>query len=120
METLIIAGGWMDGEEGTISGRIHLWDVHIGELLKTLTEHIDGVKSMVFSPDGNILVSGDTHYLGLAGGIHVWDVNTWKHLKTLIGHTSSVRSVAFSPDGKTLASGGTDGTILLWDFSSPP
>jgi WD40 repeat protein len=124
------SGHWM-GYEGTYSAgeEIRLWNVDTGELLKTLTGHKNVVSSVAFSPDGNLIVSGDWWYhwvnghlsSGAVGGeIRVWDAHTGELLKTLTGHTGEVSSVAFSPDGKTLASGRTDGTILLWDFSSPP
>lgn len=118
---MIITGGWDDGEEGAVFGRIDLWHVNTGEHLKTIRlEGFNGVKDIALRPDGKILVCGEMHYLGLGSRIHVWKVNSWELINTIEGHASSVDSLAFSPDGKTLASGGRDGTILLWDFSSPP
>ena len=108
------SGHWM-GYEGIYSAgeEIRLWNANTGELLKTLTGHTVLVASVVFSPDGKLIVSvGKT--------IRVWDAHTGGHLKTLKGHTGGISSVVFSPDGKTLASGGEDGTILLWDFSNIP
>ena len=122
------SGHWM-GYEGKASAgeEVRLWNAHTGELIKTLTGHKDVVSSVVFSPDGNLIVSGDWYdwdgYLSSgtwSGEIRVWDAHTGEHLKTLTGHTGGVSSVAFSPDGNTLATGRTDGTILLWDFSTPP
>ena len=40
------------------AGKISLWDVATGELLKTLTGHIDVITAIVFSSDGKTLVSG--------------------------------------------------------------
>ena len=122
------SGHWM-GYEGKASAgeEVRLWNANTGELIKTLTGHKDVVSSVAFSPDGNLIVSGDWYdwdgYLSSgtwSGEIRVWDAHTGEHLKTLKGHTGGVSSVAFSPDGKTLANGRTDGTILLWDFSTPP
>ena len=110
---------YSDGEE------VRLWNVHTGELIKTLTGHKDVVSSVAFSPDGNLIVSGDWYdwdgYLSSgtwSGEIRVWDAHTGEHLKSLKGHTGGVSSLAFSSDGKILASGRTDGTVLLWDFSN--
>ena len=38
---------------------------------------------------------------------------------TLTGPSEAVKSVAFTPDGRTLAAGSDDGTVHLWDLSSP-
>ena len=127
--TIASGSGHLMGYEGKASAgeEVRLWNANTGELIKTLTEHKEVVSSVAFSPDGNLIVSGDWYdWDGYpssgtwSGEIRVWDAHTGEHLKTLIGHTGGVSSVAFSPDGKTLASGRTDGTILLWDFASPP
>ena len=112
------SGHWM-GYESTYSAgeEVRLWNAHTGELLKTLTRHKVIVSSVAFSPDGNMIASSGEAW---SGEIRVWDAHTGELLKTLKGHTGGVSSLTFSPDGKTLGSGRTDGTILLWDFSTPP
>ncbi len=127
--TIASGSGHWAGYESTYSDgeEIRLWNANTGQLIKTLTGHKDVVSSVVFSPDGNLIVSGDWYswdgYLSSgtwSGEIRVWNAHTGEHLKTLKGHTGGVSSLAFSSDGKTLASGRTDGTVLLWDFSSQP
>ena len=108
---------------GSDDNTIRLWDVDTGETQRILTGHagefegldnngpssIKGVKSVAFSPDGEILASGGDNV------IHLWDVGTGKRTMTLFGHTHWVFSLAFNPDGKTLASGSIDSDIRLWD-----
>ena len=110
------SGHWM-GYESTYSAgeEIRLWNAHTGEHIKTLTGHDVVVSSVVFSPDGKLIVSGTE-----GGEIRVWDAHTGEHFKSLKGHIDGISSLAFSTDGKTLASGGEDGTILLWNFSTSP
>lgn len=85
-------------------------------LLRQFRSHIDGVKSLAFSPDGKILVTG-----GDDGAIRVWDVGTGKLRHTLRNGSmiSAVDAVAFSPDGKILAAGGLlSHTTNLWNIQS--
>lgn len=79
----------------------------------TLTGHTEGVISVSFSPDGQILASGGRDGT-VRGTVRLWDAKTGEHLHTLTGHTAWVWSVSFSPDGQTLASGSGDGTVRLW------
>ncbi|MBV6625372.1 MAG: serine/threonine protein kinase [Rivularia sp. (in: Bacteria)] len=94
---------------------IKLWQVNSGQTICTLKGHtgwFTGVSSVIFSPNGQILVS--------AGGdktVKVWNVNSGKIINTLRGHDSSVCSVAISPDGKFIASGSTDTRAILWDLN---
>ena len=75
------------------------------------TENPANATSIVFSPDGAILVSGSYD-----ATIRLWDIGTGEQLETLEGHTYSITGVAVSPDGTTIASGSFDGTVLLWKF----
>ena len=92
------------------------------QVSKTIIDGRVGIASIVFSPDGKLLVSGEEG----GGKMSVWDTTTGKELKAVWGHDASlspqslksdgsVNSVAFSPDGKMLASGGSDGMIIVWD-----
>ena len=101
---------------------IRIWEVDTGNILlsvnpderkrgNTWTYRIHP-ESLVFSPDGAILVSGLVH-----GAIRLWEVTTGDRIAVLDGHTQPVETLAFSSDGKTLVSTAADGTILLWDWN---
>ena len=100
---------------------IRIWEVDTGNTLLSVNtnEHKRGhtmygvhPESLVFSPDGAILVSGLVH-----GAIRLWEVTTGDRIAVLDGHTQKVETLTFSSDGKTLLSTGADGTILLWDWN---
>jgi WD40 repeat protein len=79
-------------------------------MLNTLIGHSEQVQSVAFSPDGQMLASGD-----VSGTIKLWQLSTGTQMGTLKGHSAWVE-VAFSPIGKTLISGGFDDTIKLWSL----
>jgi WD40 repeat protein len=91
---------------------IRLWDTHSGQCLNTLRGHVFQVRTIAFSPDGHLLVSGGDD------AARLWDVASGQCLKILQGHTNRVRSVAFSPTGQMVASSGFDQTVRLWDVGT--
>ncbi|WP_404785253.1 WD40 repeat domain-containing protein [Altericista sp. CCNU0014] len=93
------------GEDNTIK----LWDP-AGQLVRTLTGHKTHPEAIVFTPDGESLIGGDTKDL------RQWNVRTGTVKQFFKSGSLSglVRSLAVSPDGKWLASGHTDNTIRLW------
>jgi len=122
-------------------GLVKLFDVATGSELYTPLDGSATVRSVIFSPQGNVLASG----IG-AGDIRIWDFTNNKFVTffTLIEDSSlehsvievdpnnnnmimpvpNIVSLAFSPDGKLLASGnsglkdGIPGRILIWDVFS--
>ncbi|MFI7533632.1 hypothetical protein [Streptosporangium sp. NPDC049376] len=85
-------------------------------LSASLTGHVGYVESVVFSPDGRIMASGDG-----SGTVRLWDVSAPALPKPLgrplSGSISGVSVVAFSPDGHLLAAGDSGGRVQLWDLS---
>ena len=100
---------------------IRIWEVDTGNTLLSIkadeykrdnTTYGSYPKSLVFSPDGAILVSGLSR-----GAIQLWEITTGDRIAALDGHTQKVKTLVFSSDGKTLVSTAADGTILLWDWN---
>ncbi|MDE0469693.1 MAG: T9SS type A sorting domain-containing protein, partial [Candidatus Poribacteria bacterium] len=98
-------------ESWSLGDPIHLWDVHTGNSIRTLTGHTTGGESVSFSPEGNILASWSLE----DGTIRLWDVQTGTQIHTLTGHKGLGKSVSFSPEGNILATGSSDATVRLWD-----
>ena len=96
------------------NGIVRLWDVDTDTEIGILWEHIGGVKSLSFSPDGRTLASAGS----IDGTVRLWDVDTQTEIVGLRGHTGWVNSVAFSPDGKIIVSGSNDSTVRLWDVAT--
>jgi WD40 repeat protein len=77
-----------------------------------LDGHSAGVRSVRFSSDGRLLLSG-----GNDNAICVWDVASKNLVKTLRGHASRVASAVFAPGDDRVLSGGYDHFAKLWSIS---
>ena len=70
--------------------------------------HPSGIRSMVFSPDGNVLATCGV------GSVSLWNCKSGKELPRL--PAQHVNAIAFSPDGKTLVTASDREKIRLWDI----
>ena len=94
-------------------GRLKLWDIRTGRLIRTLAGHEGGVISMSVAPSGQVVASG-----GVDKVIRLWDLASGRLLKELTGHRDGVWGLAFSPDSKSLLSAGLMHPIIHWDVTT--
>jgi len=114
------------------SANILLWNMAADSLLsrrlKSTNTVSDLLSSVVFSPDGKVIIIGNE-----AGQVVLRDAQTGKLLDTLDAtqnplilssysepfndnNALTIASLTFSPDGSTLAAGRRDGLVFLWDW----
>lgn len=124
---------------GGTDSHVLMWNVTIGEngvgtveFLSDLARHQRAVNTVRFSPNGEILASGDDEAV-----IILWmlkpksdipdlfsnkdaeaeNQENWTVLKILRGHMEDVYDICWSPDSCQLLSGSVDNTAILWDVS---
>ena len=90
---------------GSYDTTIKIWNTDTGELIRTLTGHTMGVKSLIY--DDQKLISG-----GLDCTIKVWNWRTGECISSYTGHREGVISVDFLD--KVIVSGSADKTIKVW------
>ncbi|WP_413168085.1 WD40 repeat domain-containing protein [Capilliphycus salinus ALCB114379] len=81
--------------------------------VRTLTGHLDSVKSVSFSPDNRTLASGSFDKT-----IRLWNLETQTEMARLQGHFGWIMAIAFKPNNCILASGSFDRTIKLWNLKT--
>jgi WD40 repeat protein len=91
---------------------IVIYDAATLTVRNQLREHDDLIRSLEFSHDGRLLVSGSADHTAV-----VWDLATGRVVLKLVGHSDAVMALAFSPDDSTLYTGGMDKHVLVWDVT---
>ncbi len=101
-------GSILASAEGT-DKVVNLWNTDTGKLQKTLGGHLGDVYYVAFSPNGDVLASGDSD-----GNIILWNPDTGQLLRTW--HADTLDGLTFSADGRFLANGGRDEpNVKVWN-----
>ena len=104
---------WKDSiAVGLSSGDITILNAITGRQVAVLSGHNLWVRSLAFSLDGTLLVSG-----GDDTTIKLWNIQTGGIIQVFHGHTGQVSSVSISPDCTMIASA-SDNTIHLWQVET--
>lgn len=91
---------------------INLWHADTGKLQKTLGGHLGNVHFVAFSPNSDMLASGDSD-----GNIILWNADTGQLIRTW--HAEALAGLSFSADGNLLANGSRDdGNVKVWNVNT--
>ena len=93
--------------------RVILWGMEHKTPLGILVAHTQAVKTLAFSPDGQLLATA-----GDDGLILVWGVDSQRLIRTISAHRWTISSLAFLADGHTLTSASWDGNIKFWQVAT--
>lgn len=96
-------------------GKIAVFDLPAGILLRSIDPHHPKIESMAFLPDNKTLIH-PVHQS--TWDIALTDTETGELREVLKGHSDSIGSIALTSDGETLFSAGDDQAIRIWDLKS--
>lgn len=108
-DLLAVGGGYTD-EKLRSSGLVNVWDWQAGRKRASFEGHAMFVRSVVFSPRGDRLLS-----VGLDGNAKLWDMDTGYELLGLKSPGIFCAAGAMSSDGRTIALADEEGRIYFWE-----
>ncbi|HEY9644193.1 MAG TPA: protein kinase, partial [Coleofasciculaceae cyanobacterium] len=79
----------------------------------TLDRYPAALRSVVFSPDSNCILTGSAD-----ATLKLWEIQTRRCLLSLEGHKSEVTAVACSPVDRSAISGSADTTLKRWNLNT--
>ncbi|MCU0544246.1 MAG: hypothetical protein MUE44_19060 [Oscillatoriaceae cyanobacterium Prado104] len=89
---------------------IRIWNLHTGELIRTIAAHSDLVGCAAMGPYGQTLVSRNND-----NTIEVWNLHDGELIRTIGDRSDWVNCITICADGKTIVSAGNDRTIQVWE-----
>ncbi|KAI8113734.1 hypothetical protein M9435_003727 [Picochlorum sp. BPE23] len=95
----------------TQAGEFCMWGGQTFQFETIIQAHETPIRTIVFTRNGNFLVSGDD-----AGHVRYWKTNL-ELVKSTQVHKESVRQVSFSRTDLKFATASDDSTVRVWDFA---
>jgi eukaryotic-like serine/threonine-protein kinase len=89
------------------------WNLAAGRMLEPPLRHQAAVKSVSYSPDGRVILTGSDDQTA-----RLWEADTGRPIGSALEHTAGVNATAFSSDGQTIATASGDGMVRLWKIAS--
>jgi WD40 repeat protein len=102
-------GRWLATASSDKQSAGKIWNVETGEVKLTLAPTGNKSVSVIFNPEGTLLVTTNDK------GVTLWDAHTGAQLATL---EEARYPVTFSPDGRTIATGARNDTAILWELQA--
>ena len=102
-----------DGEELAYTGSeiVKVIDWKSEKIVAVLDGHTDDVEGIVWTPDGNGIISAS-----LDGTVILWEIDS--NTQSVVFQTGPVYSLDISPDGSEFVLGQDSGIIKFWDIVS--
>ncbi|CCT61110.1 hypothetical protein [Plenodomus lingam JN3] len=97
---------------GAEDGKIRIWDLHKRKSTAVLDSHVSVVRSLRYSPEEKVLVSGSRDKT-----LIIWDSNRWKAQRT-IAALEGIEDAGFLANGHVIYSGGEHGRVRLWSTTT--
>jgi len=97
---------------GAEDGKIRIWDLHKRKSAAVLDSHVSVVRSLQYSPEEKVLLSGSRDKT-----LIIWESNRWKAQRT-IAALEGIESAGFVANGHIVYSGGENGRIRLWSVAT--
>ncbi len=88
-----------------------------GQVIKRLEGHLENVRALAFSRDGQLLAAAGGQP-AIKGEVKIWNVAEARVTATIEGHNDCIYAVVFSPDGKSVATASYDKMIYVWEVST--
>jgi RNA polymerase sigma factor (sigma-70 family) len=101
--------------DGLLRGRVLLFDVAGGKVLRRLTDgdhHL--AQAVAFSPDGKKVAAVG----GYENALRLYDTATGAERRPAGGHQAPIRAAAFSPDARRAITAAPDGTTIVWEAAT--
>jgi U3 small nucleolar RNA-associated protein 13 len=97
---------------GAEDGKIRIWDLHKRKSAAVLDSHVSVVRSLQYSPETQMLVSGSRDKT-----VILWSADRWKPSRT-IAALEGIESAGFIAGGGYVYSAGENGCVRMWSVTS--